>query len=130
MKRVSVACVFGTRPDAVKMAPVIKELERHPDQIRIIRISTGQHKEMLEQVLRVFDVTPDYDLQLMTDRQTLTDLTTRALGALVPVLEAEKPDLVILDIMLPGQNGLDVCRKMKNHPELKNIPVRMILYKY
>jgi UDP-N-acetylglucosamine 2-epimerase len=77
------------------MAPVIKELERHPDQIRVIRISTGQHKEMLEQVLRVFDVTPDYDLQLMTDRQTLTDLTTRALGALVPVLEAEQPDLVI-----------------------------------
>lgn len=95
MKRVSVACVFGTRPDAVKMAPVIKELERHPDQIRVIRISTGQHKEMLEQVLRVFDVTPDYDLQLMTDRQTLTDLTARALGALVPVLEAEQPDLVI-----------------------------------
>ncbi len=95
MKRVSVACVFGTRPDAVKMAPVIKELERHPDQIRVIRISTGQHKEMLEQVLRVFDVKPDYDLQLMTDRQTLTDLTARALGALVPVLEAEQPDLVI-----------------------------------
>lgn len=95
MKRLAVVCVFGTRPDAVKMAPVVKELQKHPDTIRLICVSTGQHREMLDQVLSVFNIKPDYDLHLMQDRQTLTDLTTRALSALVPVLEKEQPDLVI-----------------------------------
>ncbi len=95
MNRITVACVFGTRPDAVKMAPVVRELAKHPDQIRLVSISTGQHREMLDQVLSVFDIQPDHDLGLMQPRQTLADLTARALTALVPVLEAEKPDYVI-----------------------------------
>lgn len=94
-KRIVVACVLGTRPDAVKMAPVVKELGRFPDQVRQIVISTGQHREMLDQVLSVFRIQPDHDLNLMRDRQTLEGLTARALQALTPVLEAEKPDLVI-----------------------------------
>lgn len=93
--RLAVACVLGTRPDAVKMAPVIKEFARFPEQVRLVVISTGQHREMLDQVLRVFDLHPDHDLGLMQPRQTLADLTARAITALTPVLEAEKPDLVI-----------------------------------
>jgi UDP-N-acetylglucosamine 2-epimerase (non-hydrolysing) len=94
-KQITVACVLGTRPDAVKMAPVVQELARYPDQVRLVVISTGQHRQILDQVLAVFQITPHHDLQLMRDRQTLSDLTARALQALTPVLEAEKPDLVI-----------------------------------
>lgn len=94
-KPITVACVLGTRPDAIKMAPVVKEFERYPEQIRQVVISTGQHREMLDQVFSIFDLKPDHDLGLMRDRQTLTDLTSRALSALVPVLEAEKPHIVI-----------------------------------
>jgi UDP-N-acetylglucosamine 2-epimerase len=77
------------------MAPVVKELAKFPEEVRQVVISTGQHREMLQQVFSIFDLKPDHDLELMRDRQTLTDLTARALSALVPVLEAEKPDLVI-----------------------------------
>lgn len=95
MSAIAVACVFGTRPDAVKMAPLVKELERHPEKIRLVVISTGQHREMLDQVLSVFQIKPDYDLGLMQPGQSLSDMTARALQALTPVLEKEKPDLVI-----------------------------------
>lgn len=94
-KQITIACVLGTRPDAVKMAPLVRELARWPQQVRQVVISTGQHREMLDQVLSVFEIKPDHDLGLMRDRQTLADLTARALTALVPVLEAEKPDMVI-----------------------------------
>lgn len=94
-KQITVACVLGTRPDAVKMAPVVQEFARHPDQVRQVVISTGQHREMLDQVLKVFAIKPDHDLGLMRDRQTLSGLTARGLEALTPVLEAEKPDIVI-----------------------------------
>ncbi len=94
-KKITVACVLGTRPDAVKMAPVVQEFARHSDRARLVVVSTGQHREMLDQVLSVFKITPNHDLGLMRDRQTLTDLTARALTALTPVLEAEKPDIVI-----------------------------------
>lgn len=94
-KKFTVACVLGTRPDAVKMAPVVKEFAAHSDQVRQVVISTGQHREMLDQVFSVFNFRPDHDLGLMQPRQTLADLTARAITALVPVLEAEKPDMVI-----------------------------------
>ncbi len=95
MSKLTVACIFGTRPDAVKMAPLVKELLRYPEQIRTVAISTGQHREMLDQVLSVFDLKPDYDLGLMKPGQSLSELTSRALMALEPVLEKEKPKLVI-----------------------------------
>lgn len=95
MSRLTIACVFGTRPDAVKMAPLVTELARYPEQVRLVAISTGQHREMLDQVLSVFGIVPDHDLGLMQPRQTLSDLTARALTALTPVLEAEKPDVVV-----------------------------------
>lgn len=94
-KKITVACVLGTRPDAVKMAPVVQEFARFPEQVRQVVISTGQHREMLDQVLSVFQIKPDHDLGLMRDRQTLTGLTARGMEALTPVLEAEKPDIVI-----------------------------------
>ena len=94
-KKFTIACVLGTRPDAVKMAPVVKEFAKFPEQVRQVVISTGQHREMLEQVFSVFAMRPDHDLGLMMPRQTLSDLTARAITALTPVLEAEKPDLVI-----------------------------------
>ncbi len=92
---ITIVCVLGTRPDAVKMAPVVQEFARFPEQVRQIVVSTGQHKEMLEQVLRVFQIMPDHNLGLMRDRQTLDSLTARALEALTPILEREKPDMVI-----------------------------------
>ncbi len=94
-KQITVACVLGTRPDAVKMAPLVQEFARFPEQVRQVVVATGQHREMLDQVLQVFKIRPDHDLGLMRDRQTLGDLTARALAALMPVLEAEKPDIVI-----------------------------------
>lgn len=95
MSKLTVACIFGTRPDAVKMAPLVKELLRYPERIRTVAISTGQHREMLDQVLSVFNLKPDYDLGLMKPGQSLSELTSRALMALEPVLEKEKPKLVI-----------------------------------
>ena len=77
------------------MAPVVQEFARHSEPARLVVISTGQHREMLDQVLSVFAIKPDYDLGLMHERQTLSDLTARALSALTPILEAEKPDIVI-----------------------------------
>lgn len=77
-----VLCVFGTRPDAVKMAPVIKELQRYPDRFAVRVVVTGQHREQLDQVLRAFQITPDHDLGIMQHGQTLTQITTRALEGL------------------------------------------------
>lgn len=93
--RITVACVLGTRPDAVKMAPVVREFARFPEQVRQVVISTGQHRQILDQVFSVFEFKPDYDLEIMRERQSLSDLTARTLQALTPILEQEKPDIVI-----------------------------------
>jgi UDP-N-acetylglucosamine 2-epimerase (non-hydrolysing) len=88
--------IFGTRPEAVKMAPVIKELSRFPDQVRLVIAVTAQHREMLDQILRIFDIRPDYDLDIMQPGQTLAGITTRALSGLDDLLEREKPDLALV----------------------------------
>ena len=90
-----VLCVFGTRPDAIKMAPVVLELKRRPDQFVVHVAVTGQHREMLDQVLSVFEIVPDFDLNIMTQGQTLAQVTTRALNGLDPILAGEKPDWVL-----------------------------------
>lgn len=87
--------VFGTRPEAIKMCPLVKELKKYSD-IETKVCVTGQHREMLEQVLQAFQVTPDYDLAIMRDKQTLFDVTTNVLNKLKPVLEAEKPEVVLV----------------------------------
>lgn len=93
---IKVLSVFGTRPEAIKMAPVVKELERYPTQIISRVCVTAQHREMLDQVLRLFEIAPDYDLDLMEPKQTLSGLTARVLTELAPVISREKPDWVLV----------------------------------
>jgi UDP-N-acetylglucosamine 2-epimerase (non-hydrolysing) len=93
---ITVATIFGTRPDALKMAPVISELRRFPHQVRLQVLVTGQHKEMLQQVLSLFQITPDVDLQIMSERQSLAQIAARVLERLDPLLAADRPDLVLV----------------------------------
>ena len=90
-----VASIVGTRPDALKMAPVILELARHPEQVRQVVISTGQHREMLQQVLDVFGIVPDHSLDVMLPGQTLAQITSRVLERLDPLLAELKPDVLL-----------------------------------
>ncbi len=95
MKRLKVLTVFGTRPEAIKMAPLVKELEKH-DSIHSVVCVTAQHRQMLDQVLDMFGITPDFDLNIMKDRQTLVDITVGALKGLSDVLDEVKPDIVLV----------------------------------
>lgn len=90
-----VMTVFGTRPEGVKMAPIIKELEKR-EGIESIICVTGQHREMLDQVLNIFDIKPDYDLNIFKPGQTLTEITTRALQGLEEIIIKEKPDVLLV----------------------------------
>ena len=92
----TIAVVFGTRPEAIKMAPVIKELQRHTSEFKTLVISTAQHRQMLDQVLNTFQIEPDIDLNLMTHNQTLSGITQRALEALDETLATQKPDCVMV----------------------------------
>ena len=94
MKKVLV--VFGTRPEAIKMAPVVKELQRRSKQFGVTVCVTGQHREMLDQMLEVFDIQPDYDLDIMQPGQDLYDVSARILLGMREVLAKEKPDLVLV----------------------------------
>ena len=87
--------VFGTRPEAIKMCPLVKELKKR-EELQTIVCVTGQHRQMLDMVLEAFDVTPDYDLSIMKDKQTLFDVTTNILNRIKEVLEKEKPDVVLV----------------------------------
>lgn len=91
----TILLVFGTRPEAIKMCPVVNELKKR-DGIKTVVCVTGQHKEMLEQVLKVFDVVPDYNLAIMRQGQTLFDITTNILNKIKDVLEEVKPDVVLV----------------------------------
>lgn len=95
MSKIRVMSVFGTRPEAVKMAPLVKELENH-SEIESIVCVTAQHREMLDQVLELFEIKPDYDLDIMKERQTLTGITSRVLEGLDKVLDEAKPDVVLV----------------------------------
>lgn len=90
-----VLSIFGTRPEAIKMAPVIKALSQHPDRITSVVCVTAQHRQMLDQVLSLFAITPDYDLNLMQPNQSLAQLTAKALTELDAVLQREQPDWVL-----------------------------------
>ena len=95
MKNKKVMLVFGTRPEAIKMCPVVNELRKRSD-IKTIVCVTGQHRQMLDQVLRVFSVVPEYDLSIMKEKQTLFDITVSILEKIKAVLETEKPDVVLV----------------------------------
>ena len=94
MKKVML--VFGTRPEAIKMAPLVKEFQKYPDDFETIVCVTGQHREMLDQVLRIFDIKPDYDLNIMKQGQDLYDITARVLTGMRDVLLGCKPDVVLV----------------------------------
>jgi len=96
MEPIRVMTVFGTRPEAVKMAPLVKALEQAGEAIRPTVCVTAQHRQMLDQVLHLFEITPDYDLDIMEPRQTLTGITTKALKGLEQVLQEEKPHIVLV----------------------------------
>lgn len=88
--------VFGTRPEAIKMAPLVKEFQKHPEQFETIVCVTGQHREMLDQVLHLFDIKPDYDLNIMKQGQDLYDVTARVLVGMRDVLKEAQPDVVLV----------------------------------
>ncbi len=90
-----VMTIFGTRPEAIKMAPLVKQLERDPE-IDAVCCVTAQHREMLDQVLTLFDITPDYDLNIMKHGQTLSDITVRIIKGIEAILIEEKPDIVLV----------------------------------
>jgi len=94
MKKVML--VFGTRPEAIKMCPLVKEFQKHPDEFETIVCVTGQHREMLDQVLTIFDVKPDYDLNIMKQGQDLYDVTARVLTGMRDVFKECKPDVVLV----------------------------------
>lgn len=88
--------VFGTRPEAIKMCPLVKEFQKHPDTFKTMVCVTGQHREMLDQVLRIFDVSPDFDLNIMKQGQDLTDVTSRVLTGMRDVFKGCRPDVVLV----------------------------------
>lgn len=88
--------VFGTRPEAIKMAPLVKEFEKHPDTFQTVVATTGQHREMLDQVLQLFEITPHYDLNIMKKGQDLYDVTSRVLLGMRDVLRDSKPDMIFV----------------------------------
>lgn len=88
--------VFGTRPEAIKMAPLVKEFQKHPESFETIVCVTGQHRQMLDQVLEIFDIKPDYDLNIMKSGQDLYDVTSRVLLGMRDVLKEAEPDVVLV----------------------------------
>lgn len=95
-QKIKVMTIFGTRPEAIKMCPLVLELEKYEEQIESIVTVTGQHREMLDQVLDIFNVKPDYDLNIMKARQTLIDVTVNVLQGLDTIMKEVKPDLVLV----------------------------------
>lgn len=95
MKKIKVCSVFGTRPEAIKMAPLVKELQSR-EELDAKVLVTAQHREMLDSVLELFDITPDFDLNIMKHGQTITDITTRVLHGVGEIFEQERPDLVLV----------------------------------
>ena len=92
----TIMLVFGTRPEAIKMAPLVKEFEKHDEKFKTIVCVTGQHREMLDQVLQIFDIKPDYDLNIMKQQQDLYDVTSRVLLGMRDILKEVQPDVVLV----------------------------------
>ena len=92
---IKVMTIFGTRPEAIKMAPLVKELEGRKEIESVVCV-TAQHREMLDQVLTVFDIKPDYDLNIMKQGQTLSEITSRVLLGLEEVIKKENPNIILV----------------------------------
>ena len=96
MKKLKVMVVFGTRPEAIKMAPLVLELQKHSDSIETITVVTAQHRQMLDQVLETFSIEPHYDLDIMGKNQSLLDITGKILEKFDPVVKQERPDMILV----------------------------------
>jgi UDP-N-acetylglucosamine 2-epimerase (non-hydrolysing) len=96
INRKRIMFVFGTRPEAIKMAPVVEKVESYPDILQPVVVVTGQHRQMLDQVLRIFDIHPDYDLGIMEENQTLTSILTKSMQGLEDAILKEKPDMLLV----------------------------------
>ena len=96
MKKLKVMVVFGTRPEAIKMAPLVLELQKHSDSIETITVVTAQHRQMLDQVLETFSIKPHYDLDIMGQNQSLLDITGKILEKFDPVVKQERPDMILV----------------------------------
>lgn len=95
-KRKKIMSVFGTRPEAIKMAPVVKEVEQNSDQLESVVVVTAQHRQMLDQVLEIFKIKPDFDLDIMEKKQTLSKIMTKSLQGLDEILQEQKPDMILV----------------------------------
>ena len=96
MTKFKVMTIFGTRPEAIKMAPLVLELQKHSEQIESIVTVTAQHRQMLDQVLETFNIIPDYDLNIMKSGQTLSEITSRVLLGLEDIIKKEKPNIILV----------------------------------
>ena len=114
---IKVMTIFGTRPEAIKMAPLVKELDKRKEIESIVCV-TAQHREMLDQVLEVFDIKPDYDLNIMKQGQTLSEITSRVLLGLEEIIKKEKPNIILVHgdttttfagALAAFYNGVDIC---------------------
>jgi UDP-N-acetylglucosamine 2-epimerase len=117
VEKLRVLVVFGTRPEAIKLCPVIRALKAQPDRFEVRVCATAQHRQMLDQVLAVFGITPDYDLDIMREGQSLADVSSRTLDRLDPVLNEARPDLVIVQ----GDTTTAFCAALAAF--YRNIPV-------
>jgi UDP-N-acetylglucosamine 2-epimerase (non-hydrolysing) len=117
MRQKTVLVIFGTRPEAIKLAPLVRQLKSQPEAFRTVVCVTAQHREMLDQVLEVFRIRPDYDLDLMLPGQTLFQSTTRILAGLEPVFDDAKPDVAIVQ----GDTTTTFCGALAAF--YKNVPV-------
>lgn len=93
---IKVMTIFGTRPEAIKMAPIILKMQQMSDQFKPVTVVTAQHREMLDQVLAIFHIIPDYDLNIMQSKQTLSDITTKVIQQLDPIIAKEQPDIILI----------------------------------
>lgn len=96
MSKIKVMTVFGTRPEAIKMAPIVRALDKRSDEFEGVCVVSAQHRQMLDQVLEIFHITPDYDLDIMKQRQTLDQITSNVILGLGDVIDKEKPDIVLV----------------------------------
>ncbi|TYK94449.1 UDP-N-acetylglucosamine 2-epimerase (non-hydrolyzing), partial [Streptococcus pyogenes] len=96
MKKLKVMVVFGTRPEAIKMAPLIFQLKKQSEKFETMTVVTAQHRQMLDQVLQTFNIEPDIDLDIMGKSQTLTDITVKILNQLDKLLKEVKPDIILV----------------------------------
>ena len=106
MGKLKIMVVFGTRPEAIKMAPLVLELQKQRETIETITVVTAQPRQMLYQVLETFKVVPDYDLDIMGKSQTLLEITSKILDKLDPVIKKEKPDMVLVH----RKTGIGIAR--------------------